>query len=143
MLTIISVNNINWPYRKLYMILYTNIDQHLVNSLHGLNCEIGGLGCRVITTEYYSQCPLDTHVTPTWQCVGPSNLFGVSGQCCYTILSVDTSSRSNIYQATDTMKQQYILYIYKSLCSDILRGLKVSISTGSDNLYIYTLWYVV
>ena len=37
-------------------ILYTNIDQKLVNSLHGLwnmwNCEIGGLDCRVITTEY-------------------------------------------------------------------------------------------
>ena len=33
--------------------LYTNIDQKLMNSLHGLlNCEIGGLGCRVITTEY-------------------------------------------------------------------------------------------
>jgi len=31
--------------------LYTNIE--LVNSLHGLlNCEIGGLDCRVITTEY-------------------------------------------------------------------------------------------
>ena len=34
------------------MILYTNIDQHLVNSLHGLNREIGGLDCHVITTEY-------------------------------------------------------------------------------------------
>jgi len=34
---------------KLY-ILYTNIDQKRVNSLHGLlNCEIGGLDCRVIT----------------------------------------------------------------------------------------------
>jgi len=33
-------------------ILYTNIDQKLVNSLHGLlNCEIGGLECRVITGE--------------------------------------------------------------------------------------------
>ena len=32
---------------------YTNIDQTLVNSLHGLlNCEIGGLDCHVITTEY-------------------------------------------------------------------------------------------
>ena len=30
-----------------------NIDQTLVNSLHRLlNCEIGGLDCRVITTEY-------------------------------------------------------------------------------------------
>jgi len=34
-------------------VLYTNIDQKLVNSLHWLlNCEIGGLDCRVITTEY-------------------------------------------------------------------------------------------
>jgi len=35
------------------IILYTNIDQKLVNSLHRLlKCEIGGLDCRVITTEY-------------------------------------------------------------------------------------------
>ena len=34
-------------------VLYTNIDQTLVHSLHGLlNCEIGGLDCHVITTEY-------------------------------------------------------------------------------------------
>jgi len=31
------------------MVEYTNIDQTLVNSLHGLvNCEIGGLDCHVI-----------------------------------------------------------------------------------------------
>jgi len=41
--------------------LYTNIDQKLVNSLHGLlKCEIGGLDCCVITTEYKT---------------GPCNLF--------------------------------------------------------------------
>ena len=37
-----------------------NNDHTLVNSLHGLlNCEIGGLDCRVITTEYISSvhCP--------------------------------------------------------------------------------------
>ena len=35
------------------MILHGYIDQTLVNSLHGLlNCEIGGLDCHVITTEY-------------------------------------------------------------------------------------------
>jgi len=35
------------------LILYTNIDQKLVNLLHGLlNCEIGGLDSHVITTEY-------------------------------------------------------------------------------------------
>jgi len=35
------------------LLLYTNIGQTLVNSLHGqLNCEIGGLECHVITTEY-------------------------------------------------------------------------------------------
>ena len=34
-------------------LLCTNIDQKLVNSLHRLlNCEIGGLDCRVITIEY-------------------------------------------------------------------------------------------
>ena len=34
-------------------ILCTTIDQTLVNSLHGLlNCEMGGLDCHVITTEY-------------------------------------------------------------------------------------------
>ena len=33
-------------------VLYTNIDQTLMNSLHGLlNCGIGGLVCHVITTE--------------------------------------------------------------------------------------------
>jgi len=36
--------------------LYTNIDQTLMNSLHGLlNCEIGGLDYRIITTEYRTQ----------------------------------------------------------------------------------------
>ena len=34
-------------------VLYTYIDQKLVNLLHGLlNIEIGGIDCRVITTEY-------------------------------------------------------------------------------------------
>jgi len=34
-------------------LLYTNIVQTLKNSLHRLlNCEIGGLDCSVITTEY-------------------------------------------------------------------------------------------
>ena len=33
-----------------FILLYTNIDQTLVNSLHKLlNCEIGGLDCHVIT----------------------------------------------------------------------------------------------
>ena len=36
-----------------HIVVYTNIDKTLVNSLHGLlNCEIGGLDCHVITTEY-------------------------------------------------------------------------------------------
>jgi len=36
----------------LYNLLHGNIDQALVNALHGLlNCEIGGLDCRVITIE--------------------------------------------------------------------------------------------
>jgi len=37
------------------MILHTNIDQTLMNALHGLlNCEIGGLNSHVMTTEYRS-----------------------------------------------------------------------------------------
>jgi len=36
-----------------HFVLHTNIDQKLMNSLHGLlNCEPGGLECHVITTEY-------------------------------------------------------------------------------------------
>ena len=39
--------------RHCYHILYSNYDQTLVNSLHRLlKCEIGGLDCRIITTEY-------------------------------------------------------------------------------------------
>ena len=35
------------------LVLYTNIDQTLVNSLHELlNCAIGGLDCHAITAEY-------------------------------------------------------------------------------------------
>ena len=37
----------------LFILLYTHIDQTLVNSLHRmLNCEIGGLDRHAITTEY-------------------------------------------------------------------------------------------
>ena len=44
-----------WNIRKSGLLLYTNIDQKRVNSLHRLlHCEIGGLpvDCHVITTEY-------------------------------------------------------------------------------------------
>ena len=67
-------------------IWYTNIDQKLVNSLHRLlNCEIGGLDCRVITTEYRTRA----------HCIHMYHLFcnevvhviysEVSGQCSHTI----------------------------------------------------------
>ena len=58
-------------------VLYTNIDQTLVNSLHGLlNCEIGGLDCRGITTEYRTgvHCIHMYHLF--CKCVGPCYLFG-------------------------------------------------------------------
>ena len=36
------------------LLLYTNIDQTLMNSFHGLlNFEMGRLDCRVITTKVY------------------------------------------------------------------------------------------
>ena len=69
--------------------MYTNIDKTLVNSLHGqLKCEIGGLDCHVITTEYKTSV----------HCIHMYNLFcnalihviysGVSGQCFHTILQL-------------------------------------------------------
>ena len=86
-----------------YRVLYANIDQSLVNSLHGLlNCEIGGLGWHVITTEYrtrvivfamslvnvriqyyYYTCDLkrvnNTHV---WKQVIPCHKLGVYSNMC-------------------------------------------------------------
>ena len=57
-------------------ILYTNIDKTLPNSLHRLlNCAIGGLDCRVITTEYRTRVHC-IHMHHFLQCVGPCYLFG-------------------------------------------------------------------
>jgi len=73
------------------LLLYMNINQELVNSLHGLlNGEIGGLHCRVITTEYRTRV----------HCIHMYHLFckalvlysEVSGQCLYTISSSVTPS---------------------------------------------------
>jgi len=55
-------------------VLNGSIDQTLVKSLHGLlNCEIGGLDCRVITTEYRSRV----------HCIHMFHLFcnALIGQC--------------------------------------------------------------
>ena len=41
------------------IVLYLNIDQTIVNSLHRpLNYEIGGINCHIITTEYRNTSPL-------------------------------------------------------------------------------------
>jgi len=74
-------------YVNLIIILHENINQTLVNSLHGLlNCEIGGLDCRVITTEYKIRI----------NCIYMLHLFcnalvyviysDVSGKCFHTIV---------------------------------------------------------
>ena len=66
--------------------LYTNIDQTLMNSLHGLlNCEIGGLDCHVYVQRYRTRV----------HCIYMYHLFcnalvhviysRVPGQCLYTI----------------------------------------------------------
>jgi len=94
------------------LLLYTNIDQTLVNSLQGLlNCEIGGLDCHVIKTEY------KTHV----QCIHMYHLFCnalvhaiysiVSGQWLYTILAVlfiywDSTTCCIVYR----LRHYYLLY---------------------------------
>ena len=55
-------------------LLHANIDQTLVKSSQELlKFEIGGLDCRVITTEYFS-CQLNTHVTPILQYIGSCNI---------------------------------------------------------------------
>ena len=42
-------------------------EQKLVNSLNGLlNCEIGGLHCRVITTESIIVYPFNTYLVMHW-----------------------------------------------------------------------------
>ena len=67
-------------------IVYTNVDQTLVNSVHRLlSSEIGGFDCHVITTEYRA-CV---------HCIYVYHLFcnalvhviysRVSGQCSHTI----------------------------------------------------------
>ena len=74
------------------LLLYTNIDQTLVNTLHGLlNCFTGGLDFHVITTEYRTRV----------HCIHITHLFcnafvhviysGVSGQCSHTITTWNTT----------------------------------------------------
>jgi len=73
-------------------VLYTNIDRTLVNSLHRLlNCEIGGLDCRVSTTEYRTRV----------HCIHMYHLFcdalvcviysEVSGQCSQTMILIEAT----------------------------------------------------
>ena len=67
------------------LVLYMNIDQKLVNSLHRLlNCEIGGLDCRVITE--YRACVHIIHMYHLF-CNALVHLIysGVSGQCSFII----------------------------------------------------------
>ena len=46
-------------------VLFANIDQTRVNSLHRLlNCERGGLDCHVITPAYRTRVNYIAHVTP-------------------------------------------------------------------------------
>jgi len=62
-----------------------------MNSLHGpLNCEISGLVCDVVTTEYRT---LYTHVSPILVHIIYS---GVSGQCSHTILISDPKNNKSI-----------------------------------------------
>ena len=70
-------------------ILYTNIDQTPVNSLHGLlTCEIGGLDYHVTTTYMWYRTRFDCiHIYHLF-CNGLVQVIysGVSGQCSHTIV---------------------------------------------------------
>jgi len=70
----------------LVLVLYTNIDQTLVNSLHGLlNCEIGGLDCHVITAEHRTRVHCIQMLHLFWNALVHVIYSGVSGQCSHTI----------------------------------------------------------
>ena len=78
-----NYNDVNDPTGN---IVYTHIYNTLVYSLHGLlNCEIGGLDCHVITTEYRTRvhCKHMYHLL----CTALVHVIysGVSGQCSHTI----------------------------------------------------------
>ena len=73
-------------YDGLTHLLYGNIDQTIVNSIHRLlNCKIGGKDCRVITTEYIS-CVHWIHMYHLLCNALVHVIYSVvSGQCSHTI----------------------------------------------------------
>ena len=86
----------NFKHQRL-RIVYTNIDQILVNLLHGLlNCEIGGLDCHIMKTEYRTRV----------HCLHMYHLFynalvhviylGVSGQCSHTLYNNTLYNTCNV-----------------------------------------------
>ena len=56
-------------------------------SRHSLNCEIGGLDCHVITTEYRARVHCIHMNTYFLMHLGPCIYLGVSGQYLYTVLN--------------------------------------------------------
>ena len=69
------------------LLLYMNINQELVNSLQRLlNGEIGGLHCRVITTEYRTRVEHCIHMNHLFYNALVHVIYsGVSVQRSYTI----------------------------------------------------------
>ena len=114
------------------LLLYTNIGQTLVNSLHGqLNCEIGGLDCRVITTEYITRVhsTVYTHVIPILQCVHLCNLFGsVWSMFLYKILVL-----LNLYFPVFVLLLFFLVY---DLLSIVDTGRKVTLYKSIDRCHI-------
>ena len=93
------------------LVLYTNIDQKRVNSLHRvLNCEIGGLDCRGITTEYRTRA----------HCIHIYHLF------CNTLVHV-------IYSVVSGQYSYIILYTnIDQTCVNSLHGLLTCDIGGLD-----------
>ena len=90
------------------LVLYTNIDQTLVNSFHGLlNCEIGGLECHVITTEYR------THV----HYIHMYHLF--CNALVHVIYSVVSGQLLQVFQTKKTCKQWVQLITEQTINSTV------------------------
>ena len=68
-----------------------------MNSFHKLlNCEIGGLDCRVITTEYKTRVHC-IHMEHIYNALVNVIYSGVSGRCSYTIqLIIELQNVNNL-----------------------------------------------
>ena len=131
---LLTRNKQNVYQYSIRVILLTNIDQKLVNSLHRLlNCEIGGLDCRVITTEYRTRV----------HCIHMYHLF--CNALVHVIYSVVSGQYLYIlYLVLLNMWFKIIIFMkYSRQCSYLKRsGSPVTWSGYFKFTCLYTSWFL-